>query len=314
MSLTFKKATKEQSKLRLALCGTAGTGKTYSALAIAAELVPGGRVALIDTERGSASLYADTFTFDTLNLETHSPDTYVDAIETAEREGYDVIVVDSLSHAWSGRDGALEQVNNAQKRSGSGNSFTAWRDITPKHNRLVDAIVACRTHIIATMRSKTEWVLEKDEKTGKNVPRRVGMEPIQRSGMEFEFTLVGDIDLSHTLVVTKSRCSALADAVIEKPGAQVARVLREWLGTGVAPVVAAPPPTRTSSLAGVDFVARELDKVFAEHLAGIAGAADLAELDRAATGPAKPPKGTPEYQLAVTAYKQRKEELSAGAA
>ena len=231
----FQRATKEQAKLRLALCGTAGTGKTWSALAIATELVPGGRIVLIDTERGSASLYADTFTFDALNLETHAPDSYVEAIQDAEREGYDVIIVDSLSHAWSGTGGALEMVNQAQKRSSSNNSFAAWRDVTPKHNRLVDAIISSRCHVIATMRSKTEWVLEKDEKTGKTFPKRVGMEPIQRSGVEYEFTVVGDIDLTHTLMITKTRCSALADAVIEKPGAQIGRTLREWLNSGAAP-------------------------------------------------------------------------------
>ena len=124
-------ATKKAAKLRLALVGPAGSGKTYSALAIATGL--GSKIALIDTEHGSAALYADKFAFDTCNLETFSPDSYVEAIKGAEAEGYDVIIIDSLSHAWIGKDGALEQVDQATRRSGSKNSYFAWRDVTPKH-------------------------------------------------------------------------------------------------------------------------------------------------------------------------------------
>lgn len=304
---TFTRATKEQAKLRLALCGTAGTGKTYSALAIATEFVPGGRIALIDTERGSASLYADRFTFDTLNLDTHSPETYVDAIQAAEREGYDVIIVDSLSHAWAGRDGALEQVDKIAKRSQSGNTFTAWRDVTPKHNRLIDAIISVRAHMIATMRSKTEWVLEENEK-GKKTPRRVGMEPVMRAGVEYEFTVVGDINLDHQLVITKTRCSALADAVIDKPGAQLARTLREWLGTGAAP---APRPI---PVAASEPVTAALDSTFSAFLAAMDAAPDQKALDAVAIGPAKPAKGTPEYEIAKERYLARQRKLTNGVA
>jgi hypothetical protein len=294
----FQRATKAQAKLRLALCGTAGTGKTFSALAIGTELVPGGRVALIDTERGSASLYADRFAFDALNLETHSPDVYVDAIHAAEAEGYDVVIIDSLSHAWAGRDGALEQVDKAAKRSSSGNTFTAWRDITPKHNRLIDAIIASRCHVIATMRAKTEWVLEDDPKTGKKTPKRVGMEPIMRQGVEFEFGVVGDVNLDHQLVVTKTRCSELTDAVIDKPGAQLARVLREWLSAGVAEVPKAPPTALPEASPADAF------------LAGLRAATDQASLDKAAAAPGKPAKGTPEHKQAMEIYLARKAEIA----
>lgn len=307
--MQFTRATKEQSKLRLALCGTAGTGKTFTSLAVGTELVPGGRVALIDTERGSASLYADRFTFDTLNLDTHSPDTYVEAIRAAEQAGYDVIIIDSLSHAWAGRDGALEQVDKIAKRSQSGNTFTAWRDVTPKHNKLIDAIVACRSHVIATMRSKTEWILEENDK-GKKTPRRVGMEPIMRSGVEYEFTVVGDVNLDHQLVITKTRCAALTDAVIDKPGAQFARTLRDWLSSGAVPTRPTPVPASVPS----SEVTVELDKTFAAYLDAMKAATDLPSLDSAATAPAKPAKGTREHQIAQETYKQRKRELSNGVA
>jgi hypothetical protein len=235
----FKLATKKQSRLRLGLIGPAGSGKTYSALAIASHL--GKRVAVIDTERGSASLYSDAFTFDVCELESFEPTRYVDAIQAADRAKYDVIVIDSLSHAWSGKGGALEQVDLVAKRSRSGSSFNAWREVTPMHNALVDAILQARCHVIVTMRSKTEYVLETNDK-GKQVPRKVGMAPIQRDGMEYEFTVVGDLDLDHNLVVTKTRCSKLDGAVVHRPGEQLASTLLEWLNTG-APEAERPAPS-----------------------------------------------------------------------
>jgi nucleoside-triphosphatase THEP1 len=315
MSLTFKKATKEQAKLRLALIGLAGSGKTYSALSIASHLVPDGKIAVIDTERGSASLYADRFSFDVLDLERHGPEDYCDAIEAAEQAGYDVIVVDSLSHAWAGRDGALEQVDKIAKREGKSNNFTAWRDVTPKHNRLVDAMLSCKSHLIATIRSKMEYVLEKDEKTGKSAPRKVGLAPIQRDGLDYEFTVVGDMNLSHELLISKSRCSAIGVGdIIDRPGEKMARTLRNWLNSGAAPVERPAPapmvaPSVTAPAVENTTVADAVDRVFADYLDAMRGAGDLAELDRVATGPGRPAKGTPQHKEASDAYLARKNSL-----
>lgn len=227
----FQRATKTQSKLRLALYGVSGSGKTYSALAIATGL--GGRIAVIDTERGSASKYAGRFEFDVLDMQPpFSPAAYVNAIKAAEAAGYDILVIDSLTHAWSGTGGALEMVDDAAKRSGSGNSYVAWRNVTPQHNALIDAITFSRCHIIATMRSKTEYVIEKDEK-GKSAPRKVGMSPVQRDGMEYEFDIVAEMNVENEMVVQKSRCEALSGKVIAKPNGQVAGTLRAWLTDGV---------------------------------------------------------------------------------
>ena len=235
--MMFKPATKKQSKLRLAISGPSGSGKTYSALSIASAL--GKRIAVIDTEHGSASLYADKFSFDTLDLDSFSPETYVAAIEAANEAKYDVLVIDSLSHAWMGKDGALEQVDTAAKKSGSKNSYFAWRDVTPKHNALVEAMLQSNAHIIATMRSKTEYSTDKDDK-GKVTPKKIGLAPIQREGMEYEFTVFGELDLDHNLNITKSRCSAIAGKLVEKPGKQLADVLKAWLETG-APAEAPKP-------------------------------------------------------------------------
>ena len=224
----FQKATKLQSRLRLALCGPAGSGKTYTALSVAEAL---GRVAVLDTERGSASKYSDRFSFDVVELSEYHPESYVEIIKGAEAEGYDVLVIDSLSHAWSGKGGALELKDKATARSRSGNSYTAWREVTPLHNALVDAILGCSCHVIVTMRSKVEYILE-DNGKGSKTPRKVGMAPVQREGMDYEFDVVGDLDWNHTLVVSKSRCSELAGAVVKEPGAEFAQALARWVGTG----------------------------------------------------------------------------------
>lgn len=230
--MTFAKASKKKIRLRLALVGPSGSGKTYTALRIAAGL--GKRVCVIDTEAGSASLYADAFAFDVLELATFSPETYVRAIEAADAAGYDVIVIDSLTHAWTGKEGALEQVDAAAARS-KGNSYVAWRSVTPMHNALIDAMLHSKAHLIATMRAKTEYVMEEDGR-GKKTPRKIGMAPIQRDGMEYEFTLVADLDYDHRFVVSKTRCAALDGAVITKAGEDVASLLLAWLDSGDAPV------------------------------------------------------------------------------
>lgn len=245
--MTFSKASKKKSKLRMALVGPSGTGKTYTALAIATHL--GQRVAVIDTERGSASKYADIFAFDVLDLETFAPQQYVDALHAAASAGYDVVVVDSLSHAWIGQGGALEQVDNIARRSQSKNSFGAWREVTPQHNAMVDAIVRAPLHVVVTMRAKTEYVLEKDDR-GKTVPRKVGIQPVQRDGLEYEFDVVGDLDENNSLIVGKTRCPALAGKVFARAGKDIASHLTAWLTDGVdgpGPTISSPLETQLAA-------------------------------------------------------------------
>ena len=258
MTLAFKKASKTQGRLRLALVGPSGSGKTYTALRIAKGL--GKRIAVIDSERRSASKYAgDVADFDVLELEDFAPGNYVDAIRLAEREGYDVIVIDSLSHAWAGKGGALEMVDNAVRRSRSGNSFAAWREVTPEHNALVDALVSSSAHVITTMRAKTEWVTE--TVNGKTTPRKIGTAPIQRDGLEYEFDVVADLDWEHNLVVTKTRCAVLDKAVVREAGEEVADILLRWLSDG-------------APLEKLQETARPVDKVVAA-LAEVRSAEDM---------------------------------------
>lgn len=253
----FKKASKTQSRLRLALIGPSGSGKTYSAIGIAAGL--GKRIAVIDTERGSASKYAGVFAFDTLQLETFHPQRYIDAIAEAEQSGYDVLVIDSLSHAWIGKDGALDLVDAAARRSKTGNSFNAWRDVTPLHNAMIDAILRSKCHIIITLRTKTEYVVEKDEKTGRSVPRKVGLAPVQRDGVEYEMDVVGELDLENNLSITKSRCPELSGTVTRRPGVDFGKTLATWLSDGSAPAMEPKGNGTLDALAPLDQVRVLLD-------------------------------------------------------
>lgn len=230
MAFQFTQATKFQARGRIALIGPSGSGKTFSALRIAQGI--GGRIAVIDTEHGSASKYAGhpgLPAFDRLNLDTFGPKVYVEAILAAESAEYDVVIVDSLSHAWAGKGGALEQVEAA--KGGDAGRFGGWRTVTPQHNALVDAIVGCRCHLIGTMRSKQEFALDKGS-DGKVVVTKLGMAPVQRDGMEYEFDVVGDLSMNHTLAISKTRCPGLDGQVIQYPGEELGRTILAWLSDG----------------------------------------------------------------------------------
>lgn len=227
----FQKAIKQEAKLRLAIAGPSGSGKTFTALKIAKGL--GGKVAFVDTEHGSASKYADLFDFDVMNMDApFHPDRFITAIQDAQTAGYATIVLDSLSHAWTGSGGLLEVVDQIAARSQSKNTFAAWKEGTPIYNRLVDAIIQSNVHVIAAVRSKQDYVLiEKESSGGKKymAPEKVGMAPIQRDGFEYEFDVMLNMDNDNTAVVTKTRCPELAGGVYRKPGEEVSSILSRWL-------------------------------------------------------------------------------------
>ena len=235
----FQPAVKTESKLRMAIAGPSGSGKTYTALSVAAALVPGGKVAVIDTEHGSAAKYADLFAFDVAAAAPpYHPDGLVKLVTFAAANGYDVIIVDSTSHYWSGAGGILDIKEDIERKMRNPNSYTSWKDVTPIHQRMVDTLVGVNAHVIVTMRSKQDYVLV--EKNGKQVPQKVGMAPVQRDGFEYEFDVMLDMDIKNVGHVSKTRCPALTDADFVKPGADLAAILREWL-TGAAPEQAARP-------------------------------------------------------------------------
>lgn len=227
----FKKAERKRIFVKMALCGVSGSGKTYSALLLAQGL--GGKIAMIDTENGSGELYSDLCEYDAAQLEPpFSPMKFINAIKEAEAEGYNVLIIDSLSHAWSGQGGILEMVDKKSATSRSGNSFTAWRDVTPEHNKLVDAILQCRMHVIVCMRSKTAYEMQENEK-GKKTPVKVGLAPIQRDGMEYEFTIVFDIDREkHYALASKDR-TGLFEKNIDVITPATGELIRKWVEGGV---------------------------------------------------------------------------------
>lgn len=222
--MAFAKATKLESKGRVVLLGPAGCGKSETALRIALGL-NAGTIAAIDTEHGTLRKYSDRYDFDVDELDTFDPLEYVKRIAEAERARYGSLVIDSLSHAWAGSGGLLEQ---SDRQSSGDNKFTVWAKLTPKHNALIEAVHKARLHIVATMRTKMDYVLEANDK-GKMVPRKVGMAPIQREGLEYEYDVVGEMDLDHTLRITKSRCPELDGRVFERPGPEVGEILAGWL-------------------------------------------------------------------------------------
>lgn len=235
MTLAFKPATREASYARIALSGPSGAGKTYTALALATALAD--KVAVIDTERGSASKYVglNGWKFDTVQPDSFSPKSLVELLGIAAGGEYGCVIVDSLSHYWMGVDGMLEQ---ADRHAVRGNTFAGWKEVRPDERRMIDALVSYPGHVIVTMRSKTEYVIEENEK-GKKTPRKVGMKPEQRDGIEYEFDVVGDLDHDNTLTVVKSRIHTLAKAVVPMPGEEFAHQIRDWLSDGAqVPTVA----------------------------------------------------------------------------
>jgi hypothetical protein len=241
----FKKATKAAAKLRAAIFGPSGAGKTFTSLRVATGLAAGGQIAVIDTERGSASKYADRFAFDVLELEDQSIDGYVAAIGDAGRAGYGVLVIDSLSHGWQT---LLEEVEKLAKAKYRGNTWSAWSEGTPIQRKLVAAILNYPGHVIATMRSKTEWTTV--DNNGKKTPQRVGLAPEQGKGVEYEFDLLVEISTEHVANIIKDRTGKFQDKLLDKPGEDFGKQLAAWLSDGTpSPVASAPAPATAVGMA-----------------------------------------------------------------
>ena len=189
-------SSRRQAKMRLGLQGCSGSGKSYSALLIAYGLTRDWhKIAVIDSENGSADLYAGLGPYNVLPITDFTPETYIEAIHVCEKAGMEVIIIDSISQSW---DNLLDYHASLQ-----GNSFANWAKVTPRMNALVQTMLNSCSHIICTMRTKQDYVLT--EKNGKMVPEKVGLKAVMRDGIDYEFTLVFDIDIKHHAVASKDR-------------------------------------------------------------------------------------------------------------
>lgn len=232
MSIEFTDATRTAQKLRLALDGPSGAGKTFTGLALGTYLAAqeGGPLAVIDTERGSSEKYQgeNGWDFKITKPQSFSPASLTETLGVAAGQGFPVVFVDSWSHYWSGVDGMLEQVD---RRKSGGNNFSGWKEARPEERRMVDALVSYPGHVIVSLRVKTEYVVDTDDR-GKKVPRKIGLRPEQRENFEYEFDVVGDLDLHNVLTIGKTRCSLLRGQTIQEPGPELAATLLDWLNDG----------------------------------------------------------------------------------
>jgi hypothetical protein len=240
MSSLFSPATRKRVFYKCAITGLAGSTKTWSALAMATGLANGGKIAVIDTENGSASLYAEKFKFDSLTIESPYLDTkFIQAINNAVSEGYTVLIIDSFSHAWLW----ILDFKAALDAKG-GNSYFHWNQAGSKYNAVLAAVLQSPIHVIVCLRSKMDYLVEPDSK-GKQVPRKIGLAPICREGTEFEFSTVFDGDSDHFVTVSKDRSSLFTDERFQVTEATGKKVL-DWLNSAPEPAPAATPLTSSA--------------------------------------------------------------------
>jgi len=221
----FKEAKRAERKLRMAVAGVSGSGKTYTSLGLASLL--GNSTAVIDTERSSSEIYSTKWPFLVCNLDSFHPQKYIDALSEAAEAGIETVVIDSLSHAWQGKDGALDQVSKA------GKSFNAWAKVTPLQDKLMDAILKYPGHVICTMRRKVSYEQTRDER-GKTTVTKTGMASIQRDGVDYEFDIFATMDGQNNMTIEKSRCPELSGELFAQPMEELAKIIKRWLGGGEA--------------------------------------------------------------------------------
>jgi hypothetical protein len=242
MSIQVRQAQKKQKKAKIAIAGGPGCGKTYTALRVGQELVDPtlnrkAKVLMIDTEQGSSELYADEFSFDVVTPKEYTPESVTEYIDYAEKNGYDVLVLDSFSHFWIGEGGALDRV---------GGQFANWKNVTPKFNRMIDRLIDAKVHIICCMRLKVAYEVVENEK-GKKEPKRLGLEPIMRNDIEYTFNVYGTLDQTNTLAIlkTRHRKQIPLNSTWYQPGEAFASALLQGCGEGEVEQFVLPAEIRT---------------------------------------------------------------------
>ena len=230
MSLQLKKATRKQVKLRLGLSAVSGGGKTMSALLLAYGMTNDWtKIAVIDTENSSASLYSHLGEFNTIDLQSpFTPERYIEAINACEKGGMEVIIIDSVTHEWDGKGGILEISNSM-----TGNSYTNWAKITPRHDAFINSILQSKCHIITSVRRKQDYEMSKDNQ-GKTKIEKVGLKEITREGFEYELTLNLNIEINHHATASKDRTGLFSDKPEFIITPETGKLLIEWCNSGEA--------------------------------------------------------------------------------
>ena len=225
--MNIRKASRGYTKMKCALQGPSGSGKSMSSLLLARGLCENwNEIVVIDTENNSADLYSHLGDFNVYDLKPpYTPEAYIKAIEECEAAEMKVIVIDSLSHEWEGEGGILETHSSM-----AGNSFTNWSKLTPRHNSFVQRILRSNAHVIGTIRTKQDYVLT--EKNGKHVPEKVGLKGITRDGMDYEFTLVFDLDIKHHAQASKDRTGLFAKVPQFKIDENTGKKILRWCDSG----------------------------------------------------------------------------------
>ena len=228
--MQLQTANRQKVKIKMALQGSSGSGKTFSALLLAFGLCGDwGKIAVIDSENNSSALYAHLGQFKVLNLEPpFTPERYIEAIKLCENV-VDVIIIDSISHEWEGTGGILETHGNM-----AGNSYTNWSKLTPRHNAFVQQILQSPAHVIGTIRSKQDYVLT--EKNGKMVPEKVGMKGVTREGMDYDFTLVLELDIKQHASSSKDRTSLFMGKPEFKISVETGKMIKSWCNESSLPI------------------------------------------------------------------------------
>jgi len=249
MTMTFSEANRSKSSIRIGIMGPTFSGKTYSAVLLARGLVgEKGRIAFVDCEGGEANLYANITKFDILTLEPpYTPEKFIEAIESAQASGYDAIILDTISHEWSGEGGILDD-QAAIENKDSKRRWSCWGELTPRHNRFLNTMIRSPIHIITTMRMKMQYVV--DTVDGRNTPRKIGLGPIQRDNVEYEISVLLEMDGSHTATIVKDKTQILGGlGDVFRPTIETGNALRVWIEEGIDVVKKQTPvepvPTQT---------------------------------------------------------------------
>jgi hypothetical protein len=227
--MQLEKASRKRAKIKMALQGPSGSGKTMSALLIAFGLCNSwNKVVVVDTENHSAELYSHLGEYNVVHLSApFTPEKYIEAISLCEKSKMEVIILDSVSHEWEGTGGILDVHSNM-----TGNSYTNWSKLTPRHNAFVQAILQSPAHVVGTIRSKQDYVLS--ERNGKMVPEKVGLKGVTREGMDYEFTIVIDIDIKHNANASKDRTNLFMGKPEFRISTETGKAILQWCESGQA--------------------------------------------------------------------------------